>query len=387
MDLNKERINALNLLRSIKPNWEVGGAESPTSIFATALAMVKPSIEDTEAQRLNNAAIPTMDDEYLVRTGAGRGIYRQPATTTKINFNVVSEQQTTMDADFRCQTANGTILKPLLSNNNIIEGNNRVSFECVETGPIDILESEIQILTPISGIIKVEYIEAPYYIGTNVESIESLRIRAEESITQLNTIEGKITNLLLTEANCNRARVIYRNRENEYQGSFIEVGTYAVICYGGDSDKIKELLANNFTNSNYSVRPAPYGITDTITIDVATINGVNTVGSQVQVGYSLANLENYYLKIVFEDKTQVQESVLKSLIFNLIEEKRLEDLGKNISTVSFYNTINEYLVNNNIQTIIISIGLSKDNIHYIDTIAPTELYNLLRLSENNIIIE
>ena len=106
MDLNKERINALNLLRSIKPNWEVGGAESPTSIFATALAMVKPSIEDTEAQRLNNAAIPTMDDEYLVRTGAGRGIYRQPATTTKINFNVVSEQQTTMDADFRCQTAN-----------------------------------------------------------------------------------------------------------------------------------------------------------------------------------------------------------------------------------------------------------------------------------------
>ena len=146
-------------------------------------------------------------------------------------------------------------------------------------------------------------------------------------------------------------------------------------------------MANNFTNSNYSVRPAPYGITDTITIDVATINGVNTVGSQVQVGYSLANLENYYLKIVFEDKTQVQESVLKSLIFNLIEEKRLEDLGKNISTVSFYNTINEYLVNNNIQTIIISIGLSKDNIHYIDTIAPTELYNLLRLSENNIIIE
>ena len=387
MNLNEERINALNLLQSIKPDWEVGGVESPTSIFATALAMVKPSIEDVGAQRLNNASISTMDDEYLVRTGAGKGIYRQPATTTKINFNVVSDRQTTIDADFRVQMSNGTILKPLFDNNAIVVGDNKVPFECLDTGVIDIFDSEIQILTPISGIIKVEYIETPYYIGTNIESIESLRIRAEKAITQLNTLEGKITNLLLTEANCNRALVLYRNRVNEYQGSFIEVGTYAVICYGGDSDKIKELLANNFTNSNFSVRTAPYGITDIITIDIATINGINTVGSQIPVGYSLASLEDYYLKIVFEDKTQVQESVLKSLILDLIEAKRLEDLGKNISTISFYNTINEYLVNNNIQTIITSIGLSKDNIDYYDTITPTELYNLLRLSENNIIIE
>ena len=387
MDLNNEKRHAINVLGNIKPSWrETNEPQSAISIATTALAMVKPVMEDAEAQTTNNAMIDTMDIEHLERTAGGSsGVYRQPATKTKITFNVSASQNVAITHDnFACQMQNGTVLAPILTNN-LQEGDNQVDFECVDTGPIEIINSAITITKPLAGVDGVTYIEPPYYIGTNIQSEESYRIMCRRAKSRGGTTEGNLEQRLLSNAGCTRAWAIYRN---ESDLGYIKAHTYGVICYGGDEDKIFEEISKTFLMESYSIRPEQGKSKEkTIINELGTINGVNTVGNQTFAGYSLADLEYYHMRMTFTDVAQIGADELKQIILNYINDNVLEDFGKSISASQFYAPINQYLSSNDINANLVSVEFSKDGEEYSQSIDPTEIYDLLTLTASHIAID
>ena len=244
-------------------------------------------------------------------------------------------------------------------------------FQCIEYGPIGNNSTNIiTIMTPISGITKVESIENNNLIvGRYAETDKELRQRRREAIQNsgaynLDTIRSSI----FTLDGIIDCKYIENYEEVEVNG--IPAKSFEIIVDGGDEEDIVDVI---FSKKTLGVRP----------FGTSTYTREDSQGNVYKIGYTKAQHVNTKLTISITTAGSQTDAWVNTLKDNIIETfEETQKIGVAVKNYTYYKVLADIGSIDDIQSVKIE-DLADISHAKVDSL-PINMRQIAKLSKDNI---
>lgn len=383
MDINSYKNEALNVLRTIKPEWaEINEPHSAIDVIALCLSLIKPSIESSEVQALNNGYTGTADLQHLIRgQGSVNNVVYLGSMNTRQVILVICNNEGTLEKGFRAADTASRIYKTT-EDIEVQQGANYIVFEAEESGPISSPTNTItKILTPNALVVSVTNPILPSFIGREAESEQSYRIRVELAKQGQALSSSILENQLISLAGCTRAKAYFNS--TPIQIEYIRPYSYSVVVVGGDPDTIFNIIASHDYIQEQSYYEATKH-TKTVTIHKISLGGKEQ-SSSIFCGYCEAVNVPYYVNIYTRNFPITQITNLKDFIIQYLANNYIENFQQSIQSAIFITATNQFISDNQLsQVAVISSELSYDGTNFTNEISPQSVKDILTLTQEYI---
>lgn len=298
-----------------------------------------------------------LNSSSLLRKG---GIY------TRVVVNVVAN--TTLNLSGLDTTSPYTVSDPngnlfyLVSSVTVSATTNALNFQSSQIGFIQVLPNTITVLVSvIAGIVSVNNPSSPYQIGSDQETDSQLRIRrAQSTAIPSQGFNQSLYGGLLQITGLTQA-VIYENTTTITSLSVLPGHSIWVIVEGGSSTDV--------ANTIYTYRNAGCGMYGSTTVSITQEDSSN-----FNVSFSYSIDQNLYLSLTVSslsggaiDATALKTYLAANYILGIYQ---IADITSITSLIHAYST----------DILVQFAGVSLSAGSYIDSVLPTNRYNILTLT-------
>jgi len=301
------------------------------------------------------------------------GLVRSGATFTRTNVAVTTDRSVTLNGvDLYPTTAftvsDSTGNKFFLENTvSLLAGVHSLSFVSAVPGQIETTPNTINTITTITlGVTAVNNPDSAIITGQNQETDVALRLRREVSVAlpSQGYLEG-LTGALLGLSNVAYA-VVYENDSSTTDANGIPGHSIWCVVDGGSNADIAEVI--------YNKRNAGCGMYGSVLVSVPQVNGFDFI-----VKFDRPVYENIYIEMTVEsikpthtiDTEYLKQVVYDSIVYGIYEP-------------ADYTEITTVIKQADPLAVVLSGGVSLDDITYVPFLYPTTLAGRFLLSLNRI---
>jgi hypothetical protein len=315
------------------------------------------SFDPTQAIGVALDALCQLNSSSLLRQG---GTYTLVAVTINVTGSVNLSGLDT-STPYTISDSNGNLYF-LIASASLTPGNNILNFQAATIGFVQVLPNTLTIpVTIIAGVNSVNNASVPYQVGQNQETDAQLRIRRAASTAMPS--QGFNQSLyagLLSITGVTQA-VIYENDTSTTDGTGTPGHSIWVIVEGGTSTAIADMI--------YTYRNAGCGMYGSTTVAVPQADGTN-----FNVSFSPSVDVNLYLSLTVSSLSG--GSVDASALIAYLVENYILGIYEVADITSITSLIHQYSTDILVQF----AGVSLTAGSYIDSVLPTNRFNILTLS-------
>jgi hypothetical protein len=257
----------------------------------------------------------------------------------------------------------------LIDGQTTISGVNTYQFISAVAGVMEITLNTLTTIETITlGVISVTNSTDPITKGTDEETDAAFRLRriASVSLPSQGYLEG-LTGALLDLNNVTGAKV-YEN--NGTATDVYGIPSHSIWCVvdGGDQDEISDVI--------YKKRNAGCGMKGSVIVPITLVNGFT-----MPIKFDRPTYEELYIKLTITSRLPthlIDENAIKDLIYNSITY--------NIYDPTDYTAITTVVKNFDEYAVVLSGGVSVDDITYSSYLYPSTIASRFVLSTSRIFI-
>jgi hypothetical protein len=321
------------------------------------------SFDPTQAVGVALDGLCQLNSSSLLRKG---GIYTQVVVDVVVSetFNLSGLDTS---SPFTISDANGNLFY-LISSSTVSATTNPLNFQAANIGFIQVLPNTLTVpVTIVAGVVSVNNPSSPYQIGSNQETDSQLRIRrAASTAMPAQGFNASLYAGLLSIPGLTQA-TIYENTTTVNQLTVVPPASIWVIVEGGSSTEVADMI--------YTYRNAGCGMYGSTSVSVLQADGSSFI-----VNFSPAVDLNLYLSLTVSSLSggSIDTTALASYLatnYNLgIYE--VADITSITALIHAYST----------DILVQFAGVNNTNSGYVDSIFPTNRYNIWVLPAANIAI-
>lgn len=361
-----------NLLSVMGEDFKIDRT-SPIGNMELADANNEQLIHEVVAYLASQLNSETAEGYFLDCICEYNNIYRFPSARSLCNFKITGTANISISKeDLRILDKSTGSYWTL--NEDVTIGDNgsiNAQFQCIEYGPIGNNSTNvITIMTPISGITKVESLEDNnLVIGRYAETDKELRQRRREAIQNSGAYNlDNIRSSIFTLDGIIDCKYIENYEESTKDG--IPAKSFEIIVDGGNEEDIVDII---FSKKTLGVRP----------FGSSLYTRQDSQGNIYKIGYTKAQHINTKLTINITTSGSQTDAWINTLKDNIIETfDETQKIGISVKNYTYYKVLSDMSAIDDIQSVKIE-NLADTSHKKLDSL-PINIRQIAKLSKDNI---
>lgn len=324
------------------------------------------ALSKTDMLNLCVAIYDSMDPDQAVGVALDRiaqiaGLYRKAGVYTEVDVNVVVSTGLNLNGldtstPYTIQDSNGNQFN-LITSASLTSGTNSLAFRAASIGFIQVLANSLTTpVTIVAGVTSVNNPSTPYQVGSNQETDANFRLRRQASTAfpsqgPLNALYAGLNSLSgVAQA------VVYENTTNAVDSDGIPAHGIWVVTDGGTAEQIGETI--------YAYRNLGVPMKGSETYVVTQVDG-----STITMSYDTVVDQDLWLQATLVsisgasiDTDAIKEGLVANYLFGINEPADISTLTQQIRAI-------------NPDVVCSGLGVSDDDITYVDLLSPTTKQN------------
>lgn len=361
-----------NLLSVMGEDFKIDRT-SPIGNMELADANNEQLIHEVVAYLASQLNSETAEGYFLDCICEYNNIYRFPSARSLCNFKITGTANISISKEDLRIFDKSTGSYWTLNEDVTIEDNGSINaqFQCIEYGPIGNNSTNmITIMTPISGITKVESLEDNnLVIGRYAETDKELRQRRREAIQNSGAYNlDNIRSSIFTLDGIIDCKYIENYEESTQDG--IPAKSFEIIVDGGNEEDIVDII---FSKKTLGVRP----------FGSSLYTRQDSQGNIYKIGYTKAQHINTKLTINITTAGSQTDAWINTLKDNIIETfDETQKIGIPVKNYTYYKVLSDMSAIDDIQSVKIE-DLADISHTKLDSL-PINIRQIAKLSKDNI---
>lgn len=298
------------------------------------------------------------------------GLTRKAGTYTKVVIDVVTNANINLNGldtstPYTIQDSTGNQFN-LITSASLTTGSNALNFQAAAIGFIQVLANTLTVpVTIVAGVVTVNNATTPYEVGTNQETDANFRLRRQASTAF--PAQGPLKSLYagLNSLTGVVQGVVYENITNAVDGDGIPAHGIWVVMDGGTAEDIGETI---YAYRNLGV---PMAGAETYTI-------TQVDGSTIDMKYDEVVEQDLYLEATLVsitgsaiDRDAIKAALVTNYVLGIYEPADVSTLNQQIRAI-------------NPDVVCSLLGVSDDDITYVNLLSPASKQNKFVLATSRI---